>query len=466
MKQIKQILTGTLLMLCALKSVNAQTWKRNGVGLSTSEGVCVVDISAPSMSVAWGILSVFSAGSCGGQVPYFTKTTEGNYWTARQIPLPQNATPVCITALDAKTAWIAVTDIATETQGAIYKTTDGGLNWQAQSTAIFPDALRFIHFFNTNEGVAVGDSSVFVTTNGGTNWISKGAIPVDVAKTGSGKTKFLLNAYEIKDNTIWLGDIFGYFYKSTDKGNTWNRMPNAIFPSAVKGIAFKDQNYGMAVASRYIGGGSGSSGGVDQDYSVYTKDGGINWSPMPINLNSPNIADNLAKYDVGYLPGTDNTFIVTSEYDSTLAAFSAITTDGGKNWRLLDSTERHTVCAFTGPNDGYTGGYIPDFNKGIYKLGGMAGVKKPMGLASEVLLYPNPAKDFVVVNVKSASLSNTTLRLFDHTGKQVFVQTEALKGNQWKMDLSTQANGFYFLSIETKESNNSVFVQTLKFSKI
>lgn len=466
MKQTKQILVGAFLMIASLQGSKAQTWKKSGVGLATPEGVCVVDLSTPSDNVAWGILSVFSAGSCGGQVPYFTKTTDGNYWTARQIAIPQNTTPICISAIDAQTAWIAVSDISTETTGYVYKTSDGGANWQQQATANSIDALRFIHFFNANEGIAVGDSSIFVTNNGGTNWVPKGALPVDAAAIGSGKTRFLLNAYEVIGNTIWLGDVFGYFYKSADKGNTWSRMATSIYPSSIKGIAFKDQKFGMAVASRYIGGGSGTSGGSDADYSVYTTDGGLNWMPMPITLNSSNVTDALAKYDVGYLPGTDNTFIVTSEYDSSYAAFSAITKDGGKTWSLLDSTERHTVCAFTGPGKGYTGGYIPNFNKGIYKLSGLAAIKTNKSAAPVALLYPNPATEAITLSLEPQKPTSVTFSVSDHTGKQVLTQAEALPNHQWKIDLSGFSKGLYLLRVESKESNNSISVQTLKFSKI
>ncbi|MBK9672642.1 MAG: hypothetical protein IPO70_10415 [Bacteroidetes bacterium] len=101
MKKIKLTLFANLLVMMALTSAKSQNWIKHGTGLVSPSGVCVVDISAPSPSVAWGILSVFSAGSCGGQVPYFTKTVNGINWVAGTIALPANHTPVCISALSA-----------------------------------------------------------------------------------------------------------------------------------------------------------------------------------------------------------------------------------------------------------------------------------------------------------------------------------------------------------------------------
>ena len=60
----------------------------------------------------------------------------------------------------------------------MYKTTDGGLTWDKQETAFpgFNGNPIVIHFFDSNNGVCVGDPNngywaIYTTTNGGTNWI-------------------------------------------------------------------------------------------------------------------------------------------------------------------------------------------------------------------------------------------------------------------------------------------------------
>ena len=76
-----------------------------------------------------------------------------------------------ITALDANTAWVC-------NAGAVYKTTDGGLTWDKQETAFqgFNGHPNVIHFFDSNNGVCVGNPNngywaIYTTTDGGTNWI-------------------------------------------------------------------------------------------------------------------------------------------------------------------------------------------------------------------------------------------------------------------------------------------------------
>jgi photosystem II stability/assembly factor-like uncharacterized protein len=92
-------------------------------------------------------------------------TNGGTNWTVSTITGATGSTGSSISALDANTAWIATT-------GGIFKTTDGGLTWVQQLTALPSNA---IHFFDSNNGVCVADPNagywaIYTTTNGGTNW--------------------------------------------------------------------------------------------------------------------------------------------------------------------------------------------------------------------------------------------------------------------------------------------------------
>lgn len=439
----------------------SQGWTKHGAGISAA-GVCVIDIAAPGDNVAWGILSVFAAGTCGGVVPYYIRTSNGNTWSVGPIALQPDVTPVCITAISSTTAWIAAANIGSNTTGYIYKTTNSGASWTLQSTPGFTDAIRFIHFFNANDGIAVGDSSIFITANGGTNWIPNGALPVPVAQIGSGTTNFLLNSYEVVNNNIWLGDTYGYFYMSKDKGATWNLLPGNIYPSAVKGIAFRDSLYGMAVAAQWFSGG-GNGGGGYADYSAYTTDGGNTWQPMTCNFVSANVVNSSAKYDVTYVPGTANTFISTSEYDAGYAAFSAISYDGGMNWQLLDSTEQHTVCVFTSATRGFTGGYITNFTSGIFKWDGpvVLGVDE-IADESAVQLFPNPAVDRISITYDGSLDDHAEVVVTDVAGKIIYNESIQNRNEvNHAVDVSDLTEGIYVLQLK---SNNGV-IAAKKFIK-
>lgn len=434
-----------IVAFCMLSMASfSQSWTKHGVTLSAANAI-VADLSLPNETCGWGILAGFGQGVCGGAAPYFIRTVNGTTWNGGAISLPADITPWSISAINKDTAWIAACNNSDNTSGYIYKTTNGGNNWTQQSTANAADALRFVHFFNTNQGVAVGDSSTFITNDGGANWVFNGALPVPVAMIGSGRTIFLLNCYEVVGNTIWLGDSYGYFYKSTDQGMTWTLITNGI-NSSIKGIAFKDTLHGMAVASRWNTGG-GSGGGFAEDFSVMTSDGGASWQAMPILFNSVTVGSNAAKYDVAYVPGTNNTYIAGSEYDIS-STFTAITTDGGLSWSLLDSTSQHTVVSFTSQTHGYTGGYLNDFSSGIFKWNGnLPNSINQQEVKNEFVIYPNPANEFITIRAdNSSNASPFKILISDMTGKICMQQfTNHLR--QVQVDLRSLPDGPFVLTL-------------------
>lgn len=445
-----KLLSILMAALVGCQFASAQSWVKKGAGLSAN-GVCVVDLSVPSDNVAWGILAVFSAGSCGGAVPYFTKTINGNNWAAGTIPLPSNHTPISISAVSGTVAWIAASDISTNTAGMVYKTSNGGGTWVQQTSANFTDAAKFIHFYNANEGVVIGDSSVYTTVDGGANWVFNSSLANAISNLGMGATNFLLNASDFLGDKIWLGDTYGNFFKSNDRGLTWTLLPQSINPSGVKGISMRDSLYGIAVASYYVSGGGIGSGSY-ADNSVYTTDGGLTWTLFSFNFYSPNVVNSVAKYDVTYVPGTPNTFIACSEYDASYAAFTAISTDGGQNWEMMDSTEQHTVCVFTSPTNGYTGGYIPDFQSGIYKWNGALplGIEKA-NLTEKISIWPQPTSGLMNVDLTAISeLEPYMYQVVDLTGHEVL--SNPVAENSLQIDMSNYAKGVYILKLLGKNA--------------
>jgi len=92
------------------------------------------------------------------------KTTDGGYsWTS----IPVSAGSVrSIYFIDEYTGWIS------GYPGVILHTSDGGLNWEVQKSS--QGALNSIYFINSNNGWAAGgtqgESLIFKTDNGGINW--------------------------------------------------------------------------------------------------------------------------------------------------------------------------------------------------------------------------------------------------------------------------------------------------------
>jgi hypothetical protein len=72
-----------------------------------------------------------------------------------------------------------------------------------------------------------------------------------------------------------------------------------------------------------------------------------------------------------------------------------------------------------------------------------------------ISVYPNPASDFVTINLKGA-ISNGTIKIYSALGSEVFVDSIE---NSKKIDLSEFKNNVYIVKIYSKEE----VVQTQRF---
>lgn len=393
-----------LLLLGTREKSQAQSWTMQN-GHVAAPGVSVADISASSATNAWAIATTLFSGNFGA-VPIFLRTTNGGQtWAPAFLPLDTSHTPSSIFALNQSIAWVTAYDMANENAGKVYKTVDGGASWTEQSTAAFTDAARYIHFFNANEGVAVGDSSVYLSSDGGLHWTFNGSLPIPFP----GPSHFTFNANEAKGDTVWLADSYGNFYRSIDRGQNWTLLSGNLGTN-VKGIAFKNANYGLAITATWTG--SQTSGNyTDGGYIHRTNDGGATWTPTPYGLGSTNISTSAAKYDVAYLPGSQNTFVVSCEIEG----FSCISLDGGMSWQFIDSNQKHTALAFTSEQNGWSGGYLSGFFEGIYKWDGLSAAV-PTLVQTSVGIYPNPAGEWL--NIVLPHSESALFSITDITGKQ------------------------------------------------
>lgn len=93
------------------------------------------------------------------------------------------------------------------TTGYIYKTTDGGANWNVQS---FPnDSLSDVHFPGQNTGYVAAGTKLLKTTTAGTVWTTI-SLPFSAVKLGF-----------MTDTKGYIVAKDGNLYKTTDGGNTW-----------------------------------------------------------------------------------------------------------------------------------------------------------------------------------------------------------------------------------------------------
>ena len=248
---------------------------------------------------------------------HFSITTNGGkIWVTKEFPvdISTNA-PGGLSAVNETTAYIVV---GTGINLGIYKTTNSGDSWVKQTSGFssansFPN---FIHFWNENEGVAVGDGysnlnfEIYTTNNGGAQWnlVPTTNLPTNI----SDYTPNSNSSYRIVGNSMYFKTNKGKIYKSNDKGINWQMINTPLTNGTYMSFDFKDSNNGLLVNS--------PSGSNTVIYS--TINGGLNWTLV----SSQNVYQ-----DIKYIP-TQNVYLSTHPWYGL--SYSA---DNGQTWTIHPS---------------------------------------------------------------------------------------------------------------------------------
>jgi photosystem II stability/assembly factor-like uncharacterized protein len=180
---------------------------------------------------------------------FFTSKDTGNIvggggFTSRTVDGGQNWIAP-LTGVDANkelgSVWFPTSRIgyASAKSGWVYKTSNGGVSWS--STPTLPaGGVGSIHFPDANTGYVVsaggGLFKVFKTTDGGMNW----------NQAGDSITSYGGGVFAVSPSTVYaVGDI-GIILKSTNGGSTWSSTPSPN-SSALLRVAFPTSTTGYAV---------------------------------------------------------------------------------------------------------------------------------------------------------------------------------------------------------------------------
>ena len=223
--------------------------------------------------------------------------------------------------------------------GTILHTTDGGLNWQDQSSGT-SNGLSSVHFADRQNGWAVGESGTILhTTDGGLNWHNQ----------TSGTSNNLLSVHFVDSQNGWAVGYDGTILHTTDGGANWSAQSSGT-SEYLSSVHFADSHNGWAV---------GRSGTV-----LHTSDGGQNWHNQSSGTGNWLESVHFVDSHNGWAVGNYGTILHTSNgglnwqeqtsgtsndlrcihfadhqnglavgYDGTILR----TTDGGKNWHNQSS---------------------------------------------------------------------------------------------------------------------------------
>ena len=419
-------------------AANAQSWTSQATGFNNvSRGI--EEINIVDANTVWAL--AFDGANVNNVIQEFTLTTDGGTtWTPGIINVGDPALGINnISPISATTAWVCAVNGTDGTGSVIYKTSDGGANWDQQNPSGFTNAssfVNYVHFFDENNGMDAGDPingefEIYRTTDGGDNWtLVPGA---NIPNPLSGEYGYNGGNLAI-GSTVWLVTNKGRILRSSDMGQTWavSQGPLTDFGGTAQSgrLLFSDVNNGALLKT------------AGTTYTFYTTtNGGTTWSAGTTFTGTYRL--------LTYVPGT-TTIVATSA--ATGNSGSAYSNNNGTSWTTIDSGVQRGVSAFFNASTGWCGGYSVDpFTDGIYKLSGSVLANEQFNAAS-FKVYPNPATS--TVNIATEGLDSYKLKVTDLSGK--VMMAKELSGVENTIDISGYATGVYFFEINSGSKSETV----------
>jgi photosystem II stability/assembly factor-like uncharacterized protein len=215
--------------------------------------------------------------------------------------------------------------------GVILKTTNGGTDWTNQTISITYNDIQSVHFIDNNTGLIFGNEGlIFKTTNAGLSWNAK----------TSGTTFCLYKNSFIDGDNGWVVGENGTILKTSNGGETWELQLSGT-TMEIRDVAFIDTNNGWIVEL---------NGEI-----LRTTNGGESWMVQVSGATSTLYAIEFTDLNNGWAVGPWNILK---------------TTDGGSTWinyfTGADSWE-YTSINFIDQNNGWIAGY----NAGCMTCGGI-----------------------------------------------------------------------------------------------
>lgn len=313
---------------------------------------------------------------------------------------------------------IGVGKFKTTGDGAIIKTTNGGITWVRDTTSI-PDRIFDVEFENSNNGWIVGRNGYIGKSNdGGNNWTSQ--------TTGVGEDLFAISFSSLTNG--WAvgsdGGSGGTILHTTNGGVTWNSQTTSS-SGDLTGVLTINSDTAFII---------GQSGLI-----LFTSDGGTNW-----NIQASGVTADLS--DIKFNNGLEGRVV-------GLGGLVLVTGDAGTTWSMETSNTTNDINdIFYGLNgiNWYCGDNGDIF---IYTTVIQNSIEEISNIESKV--FPNPAVNYIQIE---SSISNSAdIQIYNITGKLIF-QSNWIKTSL--INISECNPGMYFYVLE----NNGV-TSTGKFIK-
>lgn len=363
---------------------------------------------------------------------------------------------------------------AVNSRGEIYKTTDGGEQWEEKFNSSY--YLRAIDFVDENIGyVGTLDNVLLQTVDGGETWI-------EIQDRIDNFNTSICGLSHAGNNVYGVG-FWGYpayFIKSKDGGETWTHQDLSEFADGLVECHFLDENVG------FIGGIDQDSGGV----ILKTTDGGESWNRIYTTDQGAEyiwkldfVTENIIYGAVENMSGRPGTIVKSEdagdswtihEVDSIYLDLQGIgfldenigwvgprnnpmyqTNDGGLSWERKNNLPNNINRIIR-----LESGFLNASGSRFYTYRDSLLSSTDLNVSNEEVhsfsLFPNPVIDHFNLNVNLGTSTTIRLDIFDQNGRLVnhIFHGRSPKGpHKFVVNLEDIeiTSGVYFLSLRTNE---------------
>jgi hypothetical protein len=141
-----------------------------------------------------------------------------------------------------------------------------------------------------------------------------------------------------------------------------------------------------------------------------------------------------------------------------LQAQQVVTTSGG-NASGSGGSASYSVGQVVYTTNGNSNGRVAQGVQQPYEIFIVTGIEEAKGISLEIMVYPNPATDFIKLKIENYDVQNLRYQLYDINAR--LLQDNKIVGNETDIVMSNYVSATYFLKV----TDNNKVVKTFKIIK-
>ena len=325
--------------------------------------------------------------------------------------------------------------------GANFASTDNGIstteprNWD--TPYVFDPVNPNVMYFGT--------SNLYKSIDNGINWTSISSNLSKNVYTGTQKygTITTIDVSPLNSNLIYIGTDDGNVWKTIDGGLTYDLLSFSLPNKWVTKIKASPNNVNDVYVTY-----SGYRYNLNDSNIYVSNNQGANWQDLSATLPNVPISD---------IEINQNNVLYIATDIGVFGSFNL-----GANWGLLGANMPSVVVTdlVLHANTNYL--YAATFGRGVYKidlatLGTLSTTKSDLVVVSEIKVYPNPATDYLFIDMNFAQNTDFSAQIFDTNGKLMKsfrLENQEIGKQTLKLNTDDLSTGIYVLKIE--KSNRSI----------